>query len=151
MVYARPATAEDVVHVANNLRPEDAREIAAVGGDLAAAFVDSAGQCFTAFSTRKVLPVALFGAVPDGDFGTVWFVATQELRGDQMSLLRESRRWLDHLSRPFPSGLHNYADARNDLHIRWCQLTGFTMGATVDIHGVPFQYIHRPPGAPHLV
>lgn len=153
MILFRPAIEEDVIHVAANLREADRRELATTGGDVAKAFCHST-ECFAVFSTAKVNPVGLVGVVPDDadpDRGIVWFVATDQLRGSQISLLRESRRWLDYLSRHYANGLYNYADSRNDAHIRWCQLTGFTFGGTVDIHGVPFVHITRYHGAPHLV
>lgn len=153
MIYVRPATAEDIVHVATHLRADDRQEVEHVGGSVAEAAA-YAEECYALFSTAKVLPVGLFGVTADPTCaarGIVWFLATDELRGSQFSLLRESKRWLDHLSRFFPEGLHNYADTRNTLHLRWCALTGFVTGDDRDIHGIPFRYIHRLPGAAHLV
>lgn len=107
-------------------------------------------ECFTIrrVEGEKILPdpVAIFGVCTDPTApqkGIVWLLGTREVRLCALSLMRESALWLNHMSRRYPQGLYNYADSRNDLHIRWCQLTGFTLADAIEIGGVPFHPIHR--------
>lgn len=158
MIYTRPALIEDARWVGTHLRHDDEREMLTVhpGGDpevlTVSAFLMSE-ECFAFYDTALTTPVALFGALPDPRdpaMGIVWMVGTDAIKRSPLSILRESIRWADFLTRLYPNGLHNMADSRNDLHVRWCQLAGFTIGSPVDIHGEPFVYIHRPPGAQSL-
>lgn len=162
MIVIRPSALADAEWVGEHLRDADAQEVqTATGANPLVAVLRAfaiSSECFSIFRSERGrvmgTPCALFGVVPDlgnAGYGVVWLLATDDIRGAGISLLRVADRWLDYLSRSYPKGLHNYADQRNTLHIRWCKLSGFTLGALHDIGGFPFQYIHRPSGAPQLV
>lgn len=153
MILIRPATSEDVSWVAERLRAEDAEEIRTASQKDPVEIVHRAfslsRETYAVYLGRDRLskhPAALFGVSGEGQRGAVWFLATDDIKGFGLTILLEAPYWLNHLSRHYPDGLHNYADLRNTLHIRWCQLTGFTLGNTVDLRGFPFVHIHRPSG-----
>jgi hypothetical protein len=150
MIVIRPATLEDAVWLSSRLRSEDAREVETGTGrkpeEVLPESFQAAEECYT---VRRVFegklrpnPVALFGVASGG---IVWFLGSDEVRLCALSIVREAPVWLDYMSRRYPGGLWNFADSRNSLHVRWCHLTGFTLGAPVPIRDVPFYYIHRPP------
>lgn len=145
----RPATLEDATWLSSRLRSEDAQEVETSTGrkpeEVLPASFHASDECYT---VRRVLdgkvlpnPVALFGVTSGG---IVWFLGSDEVRLCALSIVREAPAWLDYMSRRHPGGLWNYADSRNSLHVRWCYLTGFTLGEPASINGVSFYYIHRP-------
>jgi hypothetical protein len=149
MIVIRPATHEDAVWLSSRLRSEDAREIqTATGREPEQVLPESFLASEMCFTIRRVFegrllpePVALFGVASGG---IVWFLGSDAVRLCALSIVREAPAWLDFMSRRYPGGLFNFVDSRNSLHMRWCQLTGFTFGAPADVHGVPFYYINRP-------
>jgi hypothetical protein len=155
MILIRPATLEDALWLSSRLRSDDRREVETATGrspeEVVPESFQMSDECFT---VRRVVdgklhpdPVALFGACPNPRtpaLGVVWFLGSDAVRLCALSVIRESGYWLDHLSRRYAEGLYNYADSRNSLHVRWCQLTGFTLGTPIDLNGVPFLPIHRP-------
>lgn len=162
VIEIRPSILADAEWVGEHLRDADAAEVRAATGaspvlSVLRSFAIST-ECYSIFRAERgrvmATPCALFGVVPDlrnAGYGIVWLLATDDIRGAGISLLRAADGWLDHLSRNYPKGLHNYADKRNTLHIRWCKLAGFALGELRDIGGESFQYIHRTSGAPQLV
>ena len=154
MIVTRPATREDAIWLSSRLRSEDVQEIeTATGRSPCEILPESFHRSTNCFTIRRVFegkllpePVALFGAAPspsDGQ-GLVWFLAHDVVRLCALSVVREAPLWLDYLSLPYPRGLINFADKRNSLHVRWCQLTGFTLSDPIDINGHPFYPIYRP-------
>lgn len=156
MIVIRPSTLVHAEWVGEHLRDADNTEVRTASDlkpslSVLRAFALSS-ECFSIFRAERGRvsdrPCALFGVVPDTQrdgYGLVWFVATDDIKGAGISLLRESEGWLDYMTRSFPNGLHNFADMRNTLHIRWCVLSGFKVTREpVNIGGFPFQYIHRP-------
>jgi hypothetical protein len=160
VIVFRPSTAADAEWVGSRLREADATEVQTVTGEtplpsVLRAFALST-ECYSIYRAERgrvsEKPCALFGVVPDerhAGYGIVWFLATDDIRGAGISLLREADRWLDAMCKPYPLGLHNLADMRNTLHIRWCVLSGFVVTREPQIiGGFPFQYIHRPARSP---
>lgn len=156
MIVIRPASFEDAIWLSSRLRAEDKQEIETGTGRSSQEIVPLSfalsTECYTVRRAvgDKLLPdpVAIFGACPDATDptrGIIWFLGTPDVRLCALSIVRESGYWLNHLSRPYGSGLFNYADSRNSLHLRWCQLTKFSLGEPVDINGVAFIPIHRAP------
>lgn len=150
MILIRPATMQDAEIIGTHLRPDDEREVQTSTGQPGAAVVPLALQTSReAYTVWRVIaglpriPIAMFG-VTNGTHGSgvVWFLGTDDIRSCSLAIVRESRKWLDHMSRHYV-GLYNFADLRNDLHIRWCKLTGFTLGDTTQLNGSPFVFIHR--------
>lgn len=149
MIVIRPAVREDAIWLSSRLRAEDAREVVTSTGrsphEVLPESFDVSEECFT---VRRVVegkvhpdPVALFGVT---SLGVVWFLGSDDVRLCALSIVLEAPAWLNYMSRRHPMGLWNFADSRNSAHIRWCHLTGFTLGEPQTIHGVPFYYIHRP-------
>lgn len=152
MIYRTTTTVSDAVWVGRHLRDEDKQELLTIDPDrppveaVVNSFLSSA-ECFTLRSSELPSPIGLFGCLPDPvhqGFGVVWFLGTPEIRGKGLRILRVCKPWLDEWCRDFPNGIHNIADSRNDLHIRWCQLAGFTVRRDIlDLRGTAFTYIHR--------
>lgn len=158
MIYVRPCLRSDAAEVGAHLRAEDAEECRAASGleplPCTLRAFDASREAYSIFVGRDRLEktaAAVFGVVDDGEAGVVWLLATDAIRGHALSIVTQANTWLDHIARHYPAGLHSLADKRNSLHIRWCQLTGFTLGENVEVRGLPFTYIHRPQGATSLV
>lgn len=158
MIDVRPCLRSDAEFVGAHLRAEDAEECRAASGleplPCTLRAFDSSRECYAIYVGRDKLqstPAAVFGVVGTGEAGTVWLLATDAIRGHALSIVLQAPLWLDHIARHYPAGLQSLADKRNALHIRWCQVTGFTLGATVEVNGHPFKHIHRPQGATRLV
>lgn len=141
--YVRLATAEDAENIAPNLRTADRKEcLAAIGAPPEEVLPASIGDALIALSavTHSGELVALFGVHPVpgmGDVGAVWFVATPAIEKHSRSFLRVSRLWVDALHSVRPV-LINVADARNTLHLRWIEWSGFTFLSRITIRQVPF-------------
>jgi hypothetical protein len=155
MIVVRPATLEDAVWLSSRLRSEDVREVeTATGRSPLEVVPESFGISSECYTIRQVeganacsAPIALFGVSTcpaDTDLGAVWLLGTRKMRLNALSIVREAPLWLDHMSRRYAKGLYNFADLRNELHVRWCHLTGFELRETIDINGSPFQLIYRP-------
>lgn len=153
MVVIRPALEWEAEYIGAHLRAEDEREIRTAtqrGGEEAVpqSFRGSL-ECYTVRrvegSRAAEKPCGIFGvcASPEPSYGIVWFLATPEMTRCALSFIREVPHWLNHLSRNY-EWLYNVADERNDSHIRWCLLTGFHLGASLQVNGERFRYIYRP-------
>lgn len=72
-------------------------------------------------------PTAMFGVAPSGqaDVGYIWLLATNDLKKVQTQFIRECRGYIAEISQGYRV-VCNYTDARNTLHHRWLQWTGFT-------------------------
>lgn len=155
MIVVRPASIEDAIWLSSRLRAEDVQEVETATGLSPQRIVplcfQHSDECYT---VRRVVdgrvaidPVAIFGSrvdQADTSRGVIWLLGTPDIRLCALSMVREAGYWLNHMSRRFSKGLYNYADVRNTLHVRWCQLAGFTLGETVIIGGSPFHTIQRP-------
>lgn len=70
----------------------------------------------------------MFGVVPwdDGSgVGNVWLLGTPAIEDIKVPFLRQSRSWLDRISKGF-TGLRNHVHENNVLHIRWLRWLEFT-------------------------
>lgn len=146
MILVRPATLEDARFVGAHLRVEDEREVRTSAGRPGSEVVPlsfrASSKCYTVWHNRK--PVALVGVVPRGmGYGTVWLLCTDDVRHCALSLISESRYWIDYLAKGFPKGLTARADARNGLHLRWCKLVGFKELSSEVVNGCRFIRIHK--------
>lgn len=161
MSITRQASYSDALWVAMNLRMEDWNEVLTVDpcADVVsrvlhgALEVSSEARVFVL--SDSAMPVALFGHLPDDNFGTeygiIWLLATDRIKGRSLSLIKAVTPILDEWTSRYPKGLHNIVDCRNEAHLRWCALLGFTLGPITELNGHPFQYIHRALGAKPLV
>lgn len=71
-------------------------------------------------------PVGMMGVTPSGiaDVGFIWMLASEGLSTIQRQFIRESRKYIDEITKGYRV-VYNYTDARNTLHHRWLQWTGF--------------------------
>lgn len=152
----RPARQEDAEFISRNLRADDAREVETASGLPAEVVVPlSLAHSREAYVIHlqsreggiEKDPCALFGVSDDKrmeGLGVMWLVGTSAMRRGALSIIREAPHWLDHFNRLYPNGLHNIVDSRNDLHVRWLQLTGFVFGDVQPIlQDVPFLHAMR--------
>lgn len=132
-------------HIAENLRPDDLRELeASVGGDPVAAVALSALASTMAWVVvdRTGLPIAAFGVAPTffPEIGTPWFVATPGLEPEALRVARGTRRYVAEMHRAYPI-LTNFVDVRNDLAQDWLLWAGFSFVDVTPRYGaakVPF-------------
>ena len=114
----------DIDILAPNLRFEDKREILdATGLNPYQALTHSynfSKFCFTIVDTNNY-PVGIFGV---GDTGSIWLLATPDIKRIRYSFLRESRKVVNLLNQKYKI-LWNYVDCRNELHLRWLKWCGF--------------------------
>ena len=126
--YLRLATEDDCIYLAENLREDDYREIKAVTGlppllSLLTGLRSSQVPLVICDNNNKV--VAMLGVVPNGLIGSIWMVGTPDLKKISVSFLKNCQDVFTVLKNNF-SILHNYVDARNELHIRWLRWMGFS-------------------------
>ena len=91
-------------------------------------------------------PLAIFGVADDPNtaaWGVVWMLATPRIQKVWLALMKVSPKWLDLLAAPYTAGLHNIVDARNTLHVRWLQKTGFKPRQTIIHNGHKFIHAAR--------
>lgn len=151
----RPATLEDAQWLSTNLREDDVREIETASGrspqEVVPLSFRVSSECYTirfTDSTGRIedKPVAIFGVSsdPEPGWGVMWLLGTTGIRRGSLSIIREATKWLDHWNEKYPKGIHNIVDTRNDLHVRWLQLMGFSFARTqVLVNDVPFEYATR--------
>ena len=133
--FLRPATIADVVHVASNIRKEDADECyAAAGAGPELALLISAQhstECYAMVSPHGNV-IGLCGLAPGlgASDRRVWMMATRELESHQITFLRHAKAWVEEKSKLFV--LWNYVDANNTKHVSWLKSLGviFTTGKT---------------------
>ena len=129
--YYRPATVKDSLAVANNMRPEDRREIEGLGhSPLGLPFCTLVSSPSVAFFDEKDRIAGVAGIIPETDhIGQVWMICTPVVQEKPQHLVRGARRWLneDHGFRL----LWNLADARNHFHQKMLKLLGFKAIRTV--------------------
>lgn len=127
----------DVFYIADHLREEDKRELETATGrtPIEAVFASWAvsEQAWVAYIDG--LPAIVFGVAPGG---VVWLVGTDAISRAALPVFRLSRRIVKALLDDY-GFLHNIADCRNELHLRWLKLLGFTFCGTVEVNGLPFQ------------
>lgn len=127
--HIRPTRSLDVALVARHMRPEDVREIRDVSGatpmDALIQGRHTSNPCWTITHPKTAYPVAILGVVPDGlDLGCVWMLGTPELATMPKMFLKHCKVGLGELLKRYHI-LHNYADCRNIVHLRWLRWMGF--------------------------
>lgn len=151
MIQFREAQRGEAIWLSSRLRPEDIREIETTTGKAPEVTVplsfDVSTKCYTIrYSNNGVVeryPLAICGVADDPQddlMGIVWMLATPRIQKVWLALMKVADTWLDRLSEDYPEGLHNIVDARNMLHIRWLQKTGFRSLGTVTVNG--YKFIH---------
>ena len=136
--YLRLANEDDCIYLAENLREDDYREIKAVTGlppllSLLTGLKSSQVPLVICDNQGKV--VAMLGVVPNGLIGSIWMVGTPDLKRISVSFLKNCQDVFTVLKNNF-SVLHNYVDARNELHIRWLKWMGFSFIKKHQCYGI---------------
>jgi hypothetical protein len=134
-------TATDALYVALNLRQADRRELETASG------VSAVEAVFRAWGWSEVSwiieidgkPAVIFGVAKDG---VIWMVGTDAISTVRKEFFRLAQSIVEQLLQWYPR-LHNQADCRNELHLRWLRLLGFTMGEFVGVNGKTFRQFHR--------
>jgi hypothetical protein len=127
----RPASYEDIVHVANNLRPLDHEEFVAYTGRSPervmadAVFPSGTARC----GCVNGEPAAIYGVDDTPEVTLPWMVGTPALEGLAFGrfLLRTGRELFAGWAEEHGT-LTNYAYAKNTLHIKFIRLLGCEVG-----------------------
>ncbi|AUO78205.1 hypothetical protein RSEGYP2_48 [Ralstonia phage RsoP1EGY] len=145
--YVRPATREDCIILARNLRQEDAEEIAHVNGlpaemNLLLGFRTSA-RLYAVVWGDETVAVFGIGGVP-GVIGFPWMLASPSLSKIRKSFLRECRGYVEGMLQEYRH-LENYVWAKNEVHIQWLKWLGFEFepAAPFGINDEPFHRFYR--------
>ena len=120
--YIQPCTPELALSVGLNLRYEDRRETEETSGLCAEAsiiesFYNSAYSVYFKVPNGKAAGVA--GVTPQN---AIWMLCTDATTEYPHTFMREAKRWVESLSNPY---LMNYADMRNENHIKLLKFLGF--------------------------
>jgi hypothetical protein len=148
MSVIRPATRGDIYWVSSRLSPEDYQEVETGTGerpiDILPDMMKQA-QVYSIRCHRNSEPVALFGLMDCGEPGqaNVFLLGTVDLPKVAKTLVGELPKWLNAWCEDYPI-LTNYADSRNELHLKYLRHIGFEIGEAVDVRGVPFHEIRYP-------
>ena len=141
MIEIRPVVPGDANELAPRLRAADLQEIKANLGEDPLSVLQKgiavSDPCY-AVVNHAGQPLALFGVVPDtcdADVGLIWLLASDELAEHPFFVLRNTRKWVEKLQKQYRV-LWNHIDARNELHIRWLQWSGFTLLRRIENFGV---------------
>lgn len=131
-VLIRPATIEDSIALAQNLRAADLAELAAYGHgktpeqsmrDSVAASV-MAWTVFIDGELACILGVAML-SLPSG-IGTPWMMGTPVLERHSRILVRNTPEYIARMLKAFPH-LVNFVHAKNQTSVRWLRRLGFTL------------------------
>jgi hypothetical protein len=141
MVFVGPARLRTVSYIGANLRPEDRRELETVAPDHTAEAellraVTASEEVWVASVGTE--PIAVFGI---GRAGVIWMVGTAGISKAPIQVFRTAQGFVRCWLRQY-GHLHNAADCRNTLHLRWLKLLGFTFDDVIQINGQPFQRFH---------
>ena len=126
--HLRVATEQDCIYLSKRLRKEDYQEIKAVSGlsPLISLLIGlELSDVPLVICNKKNKPVAMLGVVPQGLFGAIWMVGTEELKKISLSFIRNCKGVCEVLQKNYQL-LNNFVDARNTLHINWLKWMGFT-------------------------
>ncbi|CUA90935.1 hypothetical protein Ga0061061_1171, partial [Chelatococcus sambhunathii] len=69
--------------------------------------------------------------------GISWMLGTDDLARHSRWFLRNCGGMLDEMHGHFPT-FYNFADERNEVHIRWLRWAGFTFGRRIPHNGTHF-------------
>ena len=122
--YIQPCTPELALSVGLNLRYEDKRETEETSGMCAAASVvqsyfDSTYDQCVFFKVPNGKAAGVAGVTP---LNAIWMLCTDATTEYPHTFMREAKRWVESLPNPY---LMNYADMRNENHIKLLKFLGF--------------------------
>jgi len=132
--YIQPCTPELALEVGLNLRWEDKREAEQTTGLHAVAAVLQAYYNSTYCVHFKVPNGKTAGVAGVTSTNAIWMLCTDASTEYPHTFIKESKRWIASLSNPY---LHNYADMRNEQHIKLLKLLKFNFLNYKVYNGVP--------------
>ena len=132
--YIQPCTPELALEVGLNLRWEDRREAEQTTGLHAEAAILQAYYNSTYCVHFKVPNGKTAGVAGVTSTNAVWMLCTDASTEYPHTFIKESKRWIASLSNPY---LHNYADMRNEQHIKLLKLLKFNFLNYKVYNGVP--------------
>ena len=132
--YVREATHADIQLVAQDMRDADVAEVMASSGWTSEqALINGlqtreTGGIIKTICLPNDLPVGMFGVVPVGtpEVGAIWMLASNGLQAIHRQFARQCRSEIDQIAEGYRL-IFNFTDARNSLHHRWLQWSGFTI------------------------
>lgn len=139
-----PATLAHAEQLSRTLREADLRELREVEPDaqpkaIIAWSLGVSTSAFTAVLNDRV--VCMGGVAPRGDgSGSVWLLGTDLMVSHKVALGRVSPPCVDLMHKEYRI-IHNHADSRNHVHLRWLRWLGFKeLPSVTDFvkSGVPF-------------
>ena len=124
-------TLSDMYYVVKNAREEDVIEVTASSGGLS---VESLGQAvqmsssaYTVYINNSEFPVGIMGVAPTGEnSGSPWFIGTKELEGNDLTIIKSSKRIIEILSMGYKR-LFNLVRCGSIKSIRWITYCGFIL------------------------
>lgn len=134
MQLYRQATAKDGLVVANNLRPEDRREVEGMGfTPLHIPFGILASEHSTVFYSPEGELAGVAGIVRlDNQVGQIWMLCTPVIHQGPVRFVKGAKRWLNEVQKEYKL-LWNLADARNHVHHKLLRHLGFKALRTVPV------------------
>ncbi len=140
MGFVRAYREFDEIDLVPRLRVADMQEIQAGSGkDIEVSLREGAEQSAPSCTIigNNGFVAGMFGVVPEGDYGRVWMVGSDELTRPPLSrqFIRECRSFLSVMERPYKT-IGNVIDERNTLHVRWLKWLGFEFVERIPNYGV---------------
>ena len=122
--YIQPCTPELALSVGLNLRYEDRREVEETTGWAAEAvcvqsYYNSVNGSCVHFKVPNGKAAGVAGVTPQN---AIWMLCTDATTEYPHTFMREAKRWVESLPNPY---LMNYADMRNENHIKLLKYLGF--------------------------
>lgn len=135
-LYIRPAEAEDIKDLKDNLRQADIEEITATGSNpltsLCEGFIFSK-ECYTVINNKK--PIGMFGL---GVNNSIWFLGTEETIKHPKEWIKIGRQYINHFLEIYPV-LANTVSVNNTAHINWLKHLGAKFSAPYEKNSNLFQ------------
>lgn len=134
-----PAEDWHAVAIAENPRPADVVELAALGTTPMAAMRNGMDRSLRPMTGMlDGVPVCMFGATPYsllGGIGVPWLIGSAGMDSltAHKALLRASRLAVAQMRQQFPTLLFNAVDDRNEAAKRWLAWLGFEIGQPLAI------------------
>lgn len=126
MIHFKPATIEDALRVANNIRPEDKAEVEGMGANLLHLPYSAltSKHCSTFWHDDVLGGIAGVVEYDNDGTGYVWMLCTPAVETRPHIVARNARRWINGLSKHYKL-LYSLADTRNAVHHRLLKFLGF--------------------------
>ena len=128
----RKATVADAIAVATNLRPEDRKEMEAMGQDpfqlVWGVLLCADSFAFTNYENQLA---GVGGVLPDSEGNAyIWTICTPHINSMGITFFRAAHRRIDELVEPY-NMVYALCDSRNKLHHRFLKYLGFKALRTV--------------------